>query len=213
MTKGEAIERLRLYNTKAEELSEHSFTKKLFDEPSGVHINFDKMGTDGRGTMTVLRMGPDGDSWKAFTLIFRLFIFTGKGRKGELMINFRNLPEIYKALPQTPKFVQIAQKVDEVIAAYDASMSTKINEGSNVRLQFGNTDELTYQELVDYFLYSDDFHMDDDKRKVFTEWQQNPLVFKLLENRFVEAVAHIIDEAILFIRSLNKLALKELGAA
>jgi hypothetical protein len=205
MTTLEAIEVIQIYNTKADELSRHSLTKKIFEEPSGIHIEWNR-----EQGMRSRREGSQGDSMQSFKIIYRLFTFMGQGRRGETTINFRAMPDVYKSLPQTPKIVQIAQKLDDVIAGYQAEMQKPLSASSSINIKLKSGLEPTRPELIDHFLYADDFHIDKDKRDQLDEWKNFPALFDFLEDEFVRTMAWVMDEAIFWNQSLNYLAVKEL---
>ncbi len=208
LTEEQAVVRLKLFVEKAEELENHSFTKKILEESSGVTINF-TFDTQG-GSGFVKRSGPEGDSLKAFTIIFRLFVEESWGRKGELKFNFLWLPTIYDSLPRTVKIAEIIDKTKEVIDLHNSYMLARISEKNAIVYNNFGTEEPTRRALIDTFFYADDFHVDESKRKTFLCWKNEPILFYLLENEFVKALAWIMDEHIFWLADLHKLALKEI---
>lgn len=182
---------LRLFNEKAEKLTRLSFMAKLTHPDSGVTISFQHH--EGGGTMTQERRGPDEEAIDAFVLTFRYFIQDNE------QTSFRNMEQHYLAAPIDPalqqKFVDLRKEINKYL-------DTKLNINYN-------NEELTRRRVMDVCVYGGFSHANEDKRRLYKTWMNDPFMGKWIENEFVNTLGNI-HYAITIIKSLNDQALQYL---
>lgn len=181
-----AIDKLLLFNEKADKLEGLSFTKGL--ENSGVTIS-GKLGQP----VQAQRHGPDGESIDAFVLTMRFFVQDNE------IISFRNMADLYAQLPVNRDLIQ---KFNDARAKTNASLDTP----TSIKL---NDASLTYRTILDVFLWGGLAHANSKKKAIYDSWTRNPILFPLLQNEFVFALGVHLN-MIFFTRALNKAALGQL---
>jgi hypothetical protein len=181
---------LRLFNEKAEKLSRLSFIQKIQD--SGFSISWDRVGEDSF-TVKQERRGPEEEAIDAFALTFRYFIQDNE------QTSFRNMEKHYLAAPLDPtlqqKFVQLRKEMNEHLDG-----ETHINS---------DNEQLTRRRIMDVFVYGGLSHANEEKRRLWKTWMNNPFAAAMYENEFL-VVLRDIYIGIMMIKNLNDEALKSL---
>ncbi len=190
--KEKAINALQLFNEKAEELLSSTFTKKILEEGTEVNLHWSQKTGEERTKFE--RKGPNIEEIKAFLIDYRFFIQNNERS------SFRNLKELYSSDLLKAKFE----------SHFDSARDALNNflDSSSVPIEY-NDKNLTPREVMDTFIYGEFAHANEDKEKLFKEWQSIPPFFPLIENEFVSSLIKVLD-IINYVKNLNIKALKEL---
>ena len=182
----------RLFNEKAEKLARLSFIEKIAHPNSGVTISFKNL-KEGGSTVTQERRGPDEEAIDAFVLTFRYFIQDNE------QVSFRNMEKHYLAAPINPalqqEFVNLRKEINDYL-------------DEKVAVNYNNED-LTRRRIMDVFVYGGYSHANEEKRRLYKTWMNDPIVALFIENLFVTILADI-HNAIAWIKDINERALKNL---
>lgn len=168
----EALQRLRLFNEKAEKLQRCSFIEKVFRSDHGVTIHF---GED--QPLTVEKQGADEEATDALSLTLRFFFNQGDG------ISLSQMRKLYEALPLPD---EEKRKAREAFGRYDGFL----NSGIGVVFK-GNA--LTNWNVLETVLYGDLAHANDNKRPMFEEWREAAPFGTLVQFYYEEAVARVVQ--------------------
>jgi hypothetical protein len=168
----EALQRLRLFNEKAEKLQRCSFIEKVFRSDHGVTIHF---GED--RPLTVEKQGADEEATDALSLTLRFFFNQRDG------ISLCQMRELYQALPLPD---EEKQKVRDSFGRYDEFL----NSGIGVVFR---ENALTNWNVLETVLYGDLAHANDNKRPIFEEWREAAPFGILVQFYYEEAVARIVQ--------------------
>lgn len=187
-----AIERLTIFNEKVDTLSERPFLQKMDAEPNGVTLSFQVDGPDRRA----VRHGPDSDAIHAFTLTFRMF------QQDNDTVSMRNMARAYDVLR--------AHVPDEAEAFRKARAAARKFRGERTWIEaYG--ERLTYDRILEVFIYGDLAHTSRSKREVFQKWKANPMLYPLVENEFTVGM-RALYECLTYVRQVNTRALEKLRA-
>jgi len=192
--KEKAIEALKLFNEKAQELLSSNFVKKMFEEPSGVNLSWNWETEEEKTNFE--RKGPNKEDIKAFLLDYRFFIQDNERS------SFRNLKELYSSNLLNIKFESRFDSARDAFNDY-------LDSPSNFLSITYNNEVLIRRKIIDTFIYGGFAHANESKEQLFKEWQNIPFFFPLVESEFVYFLAKILD-VITFIRNLNIEAINEL---
>ncbi len=183
-----AVYALELFNEKAIKLEGLSFTKTVFNQKSGFRI----YGEEGQ-FIKAERFGPDDESIDAFLFTLRFFVQDNE------TTSFRNMADIYDKLSVSAdlvqKFNEARNKTNEFL---DKPAPIKIGKAN-----------INYRHVFEVFLYGGLAHANKEKKAVYDSWLANPVLFPVLENEFVYAIATYL-QAIFYIREVNKEALTQI---
>jgi hypothetical protein len=143
--------------------------------------------------LTQERRGPPEEAIDAFVLTFRYFIQDNE------VTSFRKMQQHYDEAPIDPslkqKFTQLRKEVNEHLDS-----ETNINsDGEN----------LTPRKIMDTFVYGGLSHANEEKRRLWKAWMNNPFASTMYENEFAVVLSNI-HIAIEMIRKMNEEALKSL---
>jgi hypothetical protein len=190
--KEKAINALQLFNEKAEELLSSTFTKKILEEGTEVNLHWSQKTGEERTKFE--RKGPNIEEIKAFLIDYRFFIQNNERS------SFRNLKELYSSDLLKAKFESHFDSARDALNYF--------LDSSSVPIEY-NDKNLTPREVMDTFIYGGFAHANEDKEKLFKEWQSIPPFFPLIENEFVSSLIKVLDK-INYVKNLNIKALKEL---
>ncbi|MFH1560557.1 MAG: hypothetical protein ABID84_04010 [Chloroflexota bacterium] len=181
-----AVTTLQLFNEKADKLERLSFTRSL--ENSGVTISARQ-----DQPVQLQRYGPDDESIDAFVLTMRFFVQDNE------TTSFHNMAGLYARLPVA---ADLAKKFN------DARDKTNISLDKRTPINLNNVD-LTYRAVFEVFLWGGLAHANPTKKRVYDSWVRDQILFSLLQNEFIVALAIILN-MIFFTRAVNKAALTQL---
>lgn len=188
--KASPIRTLKLFSEKAERLRQGRFAQRVFAGNTGVTIS----AAQGRPVVAV-RHGPDQDAIEAAVLTYRFFIQDNEP------CSLRNLSKLYPELPTSAylanNYLDARQKLNDYLDG-PLSVSLTIN---------GKT--LTHRDVFEALIYGDLAHSNREKEPEFKRWQQNDIVFSILENEFVVILAETMN-FLWYIQMLCTEALTEL---
>ena len=183
---------LRLFNEKAEKLERGSFFQKMIQTDAGITISFNRTEA-GNFNVTQERRGPDEEATDAFVLTFRYFIQDNEHT------SFRNMENSYQAAPiedsLKQKFSELRRQVNEYL-----DQTTNINF---------NGEFLTRRRVMEVFVYGGLSHANEEKRRLYKTWINDPVAGVLFEHEFTTILRNIYI-AIQMIKRMNEEALKSL---
>jgi len=185
------IKRLKLFNEKAERLSNSRFMQYILKEKK---VSFTIEAKKG-GEVKTITVVPDQDSIDAFVLTFRFFIQNNE------RCSFGNLTKTYEKSFVPEKLRKEYFKTRKELNEYlDSPSSTNIKIEDEV---------LTRRRILDVFIYGGLAHATPKKKKVFDSWMNKPIISDLLKFEFVNILIGILS-VIKYVEKLNEKLLKEL---
>jgi len=175
------LERLELFNEKAEIIKNCKFTKFISRQRAGVTVSK----TNGK-PVKIKMIEPDIDSLHALILNLRFFI--QERDKSDI----ENISKAYKVLPiskrEKDSFIKAKNKLDNFL---DSKINFKFN-GENP----------TYKYVFDNFIYGSIAHANIDKKKIVDYWKSEELIYPFLKTSFIAITIKYI-EFIEYIQKLN----------
>src|ERR1051325_261911 len=188
----EIAKALRLFNEKAEKLKRLSFLEQIRHQSSGFSISMQRVDDDSFSVKQD-RRGPAEEATDAFVLTFRFFIQDNE------VTSFRKMQQHYDDAPIDPtlkqKFTQLRKEVNQYL---DSETNIK-SDGEN----------LTPRKIMDTFVYGGLSHANEEKRRLWKTWMNNPFASTMYENEFAVVLSNI-HIAIEMIRKMNEEVLKSL---
>jgi hypothetical protein len=180
----EYVEVLSLFNEKADEIKNSSYTKYFLENKPKVSIS-KKQGE----SIKIKTIEPNDESLKSFVLTLRLFL------QNNDQISFQNINKIYEKLPtnfqkEKKSFSQARKKINDVL-------NSNINFKHNKKI-------LTYYEVLDIFIYGDLAHIKIDKRNTYKDWKSKKEtgLFDIYKISFHSIAINLI-RCILYMQQLN----------
>jgi len=185
----EDIKRLKLFNEKAERLSNSRFMQYILSKG---RISFTIDAKSGE-EVKVEKVMPDQDAIDAFVLTFRFFIQNNE------RCSFGNLSKTYEK-PSVPEELRTEYlKVRKMLNDYlDAPASIKIEE-----------EALTRRRILDVFVYGGLAHAQPEKKEVFDSWTRDPFTRGFLEVHFASVLVDVL-KVVRYVAELNEKLIKEL---
>lgn len=168
-TAGEAVEKLRLFNDKAEKLFRCSFTEKVFREDHGVTV---ECGLN--RPLEVNKRGSDEEATAAFCCTLRFFLQSRDG------ISCEQIRDLYNVLP-------VPENDKEAVRRWRDKLTAFLNERTELIL---HGDKPSNGCLLEIFLYGDLAHANQDKRETFNAWMNTPMD-PLMEFYFEDIAAEV----------------------
>ncbi len=193
--KEKAIQAIKSFNKRADEMFESTFVKKMFEEKSGVTI-FGNYKAD-EEEINSERSGPNREFIKAFVSDYRYFIQNNE------RTSFKNMSEHYNS-------ALLSDSIKSRFSSARDAFNSFLDFPSNVQIQF-NGEILTRSIILYTFIYGSGLaHASGEKEEIFLQWESIPYFLPIIENEFVDILAKSLD-VIAFIRNLNLEALEELN--
>ncbi|MEM3573651.1 MAG: hypothetical protein QXJ62_05430 [Nitrososphaeria archaeon] len=185
----EDIKRLKLFNEKAERLSNSRFMQYILNKGK---ISFRIIAKKGEEVKTE-KVIPDQDAIDAFVLTFRYFIQNNE------RCSFGNLSETYEK-PFVPEelrteYFKVRQQLNEYL---DSQSSIQIGE-----------DALTRRRILDVFIYGGLAHANPKKKEVFDAWTRDPFTKGILEFHFANILVDVL-KVIRYVAGLNEKLIQEI---
>ena len=181
------LERLELFNEKAEIIKKCKFTKYVSRKRVGVTVSK----TNGK-PVKIKKTEPDIDSLHAFILNLRFFIQPNE------ISNIESISEAYEELPisqiEKNSFINAKNKLDNIL-------DSKINFNFN-----GETP--TYRYVFERFIYGSIAHANIDKKMTVDYWVSKKLLIPFLKTSFFAILIKYI-EFIVYIQKLNNDIIKK----
>lgn len=182
----------RLFNEKAGKLACLSFMQKMQDPNVGYKVTFTNL-EEGGARVEQHRVGPDEEAMDAFVLTFRFFIQDNEQTSLRQMANHYADAPVDQALKD-----EFAKARDQINRFLDSP--THINYNNEV---------LTCRRIMDVFMYGGFSHANEDKRRLYKTWMNDPFVSQFIVHIFVSTLAYI-QSGIAHIKGLNERALQHL---
>lgn len=180
------LESLNLFNEKAEKLKSHNFTKKIINDGFGITISSKE-----DEPVNIETRFPTNESIEAFILTLRFFIQDNEKS------SFRNLANVYSKLPsyrdEKRAFFNIRNELNDFLNSPDINLKIKLN-----------TKEFSNKEIFEIFIYGGLAHANKDKKKIYDEWMDNPMLKPITESMFINVMSGIL-QCILHAQELNDL--------
>lgn len=188
MAKRVGVEALEFFNKKADKLLGLSFTKTIFTQQTGLEISVEK-----DGPLTIRQWGPGDEATDAFVLTFRFFIQDNE------VSSFRNMAEVYEALP-------VSQERKAIFQAIRKGINKFLDRKSAI-----NVDDYRFseREIIEIFVYGGMSHANERKEREYEKWMSDPFIKALTTSYFVFDLGTVM-QAILDVRALNEQVLEEL---
>lgn len=183
MNQKEAIEALKLFNEKAEELRKRSFTKRMLRGPTGVGIIL-----RGKGAK-VRRRGPSEESIRLYVLTLRFFVQDNE------ICSFKKMSKVYERLPVTTDKKQRFKRARDYVNNY-------LDKNSHIWVG-------TNRHIFDTIIYGGLAHANRNKKKEYDKWMSDPKLRSFIINEFVWIILEI-SKAISFVKKLNEEVLEKL---
>lgn len=186
------LEALCLFNEKADEIKNSSYTKYFLENKPKVSIS-KKQGE----AIKIKTIEPNDESLKSFVLTLRLFL------QNNDQISFQNINKIYEKLPnnfqkEKKSFSQAREKINDVL-------NSNINFKHNKKI-------LTYYEVLDIFIYGDLAHIKIDKRKICKDWisRKDIGVLDIHKINFY-GIANNLIRCILYMQKINTEVIRKIN--
>ena len=186
------IEALCLFNEKADEIKNSSYTKYFLENKPKVSIS-KKQGK----AIKIKTIEPNDESLKSFVLTLRLFL------QNNDQISFQNISKIYEKLPnnfqkEKKSFSQARKKINDIL-----------NTNTNIKY---NNKIPTYYEVLDTFVYGDLAHIKIDKRNTYKDWKsrEETGLFDIFKISFHSIAINLI-QCILYMQKLNAEVIKKVN--
>ena len=186
------IEALCLFNEKADEIKNSSYTKYFLENKPKVSIS-KKQGE----AIKIKTIEPNDESLKSFVLTLRLFL------QNNDQISFQNINKIYEKLPTN------FQKEKESFSLSREKINQTLD--SNINFKYNNK-ILTYNEVLDIFIYGDLAHINIDKRNIYKDWKSKKEtgLFNIYKTSFHSIALNLI-RCILYMQQINAEVIKKIG--
>lgn len=168
-TAGEAVEKLRLFNDKAEKLYRCSFIEKVFREDHGVSVEFGL-----NRPLEVNKRGSDEEATAAFCCTLRFFLQQRDG------IFYDHIRDLYNVLP-------VPENDKEAVRRWRDKLIAFLDERTELRLHGDNPSN---GRLLEIFIYGDLAHANQDKRETYNAWMNTPMD-PLMELYFEDIAAEV----------------------
>jgi len=192
----EAISALELFNEKVHKLANSSFVRDMQGDDVGVK-NSGKRTENGSFEVISKRNGPSSESIDVFALTLRFFVQNNERS------SLANVAALYENF----------EFHEDLLGRFN-SARVAVNSLLNASNDLGlSTDEgvLTNRQILDVYLYGDLAHGQIDKRDTYKDWRSMPPFGLLTEACFIRIGGQIVS-ALMFIASVNELAIKQLKA-
>jgi hypothetical protein len=186
MTVGEALQKLRLFNAKAEKLYRCSFIQKVFRKDHGVTVSF---GID--QPIRVEKRGSDEEATDAAVLTLRFFLQPRDG------IAYEQIRDLYAILP-------VPEEDKLTVNRWCDELKSFLDEPTALVLH-GETP--SNGRFLDIFLYGNLSHANEDKRQLYDQWMNTPMDNKIMEFYFEDIAAGVVN----FIFAVTSLNTKTIG--
>jgi hypothetical protein len=178
------IEALCLFNEKADEIKNSSYTKYFLENKPKTTISKNL-----EEDIKIKTIEPNDESLKSFVLTLRLFF------QNNDQISIHNINEIYKKLPNN-----FQKEKESFSRARD-----KINHILDSNINFiDNNKILTYREVLNIFVYGHLAHLKNDKRKIYKDWmsRKDIGVLDIYKTNF-HGITNNLIQCILYMQKLN----------
>jgi len=188
LTVAEVIQRLRLFNERAERLSRFTFLQKAFAPGAGATLHVEP------GRAWQEKRGADEESTAAFAAVFRLFL---QARDG---IQLEQMEALYRqmSVPEENQY-WVTENLNGLREFLDRTTTPELAI---------NGVRLTHRMILETFLYGDIAHVNPKKRETYEVWRSGPAAM-LLESTF-EYVAGEVAKFIFWLAKMNENAIRVL---
>ena len=182
------LQKLHLFNEKAEKLKRSPFMRSAFREDAGTSVHIES------GTMQVEKRGANEFDTDAFVLTLRFFLQPRDG------IQLEQIERLYQDAPLSG---EDKHKVSENLKA----LNTFLAGSTNITLK---GQHITNQILLDTFLYGKLAHTNKAKRAVFATWDaMGPAFILILESKFESILGQVL-RLIFWLHGTNMQAIQHL---
>jgi hypothetical protein len=197
------IDKLLLFNEKADELENSSFIRD--------YVKIAIVTTYKRSQNVIQSQrydGPTDESIKAFVLTIRFFLQTKES------ISLDNITKLYARLPIDAELVNSVNELNTKINTFlDTISDFKIVHNNTTNSNTSTyTCVYTYRNLLDIFLYGGLAHADKEKKIIYDDLKNRPYFFTHAEAEFLHALKTYLD-TIFLIRDINNKVLKQLSTS
>jgi len=183
----DALQRLRLFNDKAEKLRRSRFFEMAYGEGAGATLSI----REGQ-PVKVVKRGADEDATAAFVLTLRFFL------QSRDRIQLEQIEQLYRDVPVPD---EDRQWVTENLSV--------LNEFLDRTTEFAiDGQAITNRMVLETFVYGDHAHANDDKRAEYQKWRSGP-VNLILESHCEYVLGHVL-RLILWLEQMKKTAIPKL---
>ena len=186
------LEDLYLFNEKADEIKNSSYVKYFLENKPKTTISKNQ-----GEAIKIKTIEPNDESLKSFLLTLRLFL------QNNDQISFQNINKIYEKLPTD------FQKEKESFSLSREKINQTLD--SNINFKYNNK-ILTYNEVLDIFIYGDLAHINIDKRNIYKDWKSKKEtgLFNIYKTSFHSIALNLI-RCILYMQQINAEVIKKIG--
>lgn len=174
----------RLFNRKAEKLTNNSFTKQIIEEGFGLSLSVKK-----DYPVNIETRFPNNESIESFVLTFRFFCQDNEPS------SLNRIAKIYSKLPdycsEKSACLNEHKKINDYLDSHDNSLNIKIN-----------SKRFTNREIFEIFFYGGLAHANKHKEEIYDQWMTDELLGPMLQNEFIKILSNVLS-SILYIQKLN----------
>ena len=177
----DAIQRLRLFNEKADTVRRGSFLEKVSRDDHGVTLHL-RAGAP----LSVEKRGVDEEATLALALTLRFFVQPRDG------ISLQQVAQVYESIPVPTKYSQSARSAADSVERFLDQPTGLVFQNSPI----------TNRRLFEVFMYGGLAHANDDKRDEFERWTRGP--FREMMYYYFEDIAEEIIGVVRSFYNMNE---------
>ena len=189
MDRADVLRSLKLFNEKAEKLAGNNFSRRVFEQDSGVTIS----AAEGQ-PVVVERRGPDQESIEVFVLTLRFFIQDNEPS------SLRNVAKVYDVVLVSSELKERFREARQLLNDYLRSATYHATQGGR----------LTNQDVLDTFVWGGLAHANPGMKERYDEWMSFGGFSEVFWNTLVVVLATFM-KAIAYIHDLNAEVILAMG--
>jgi len=182
------LQKLRLFDEKADKLQRSPFIRSAFREDAGTTVHIES------GTMQVDKRGANEFERDAFVLTIRFFLQERDG------IQLKQIARLYQDAP-------LSEEDKHNVSENWKALETFLAGSANITLK---GQHITNQILLDTFLYGHLAHTNEEKSALFATWEaMGPAFILILESKFESVLGQVV-RLIFWLQRMNMQAIQQL---
>jgi len=195
MNLNENLEKLKLFNEKADKLNRSDLIKQLSSIGTGVRYTFNFKNNDPVKIEVKL---PSEGAIDAFMNNYRFFCQNNEGS------SFINMQSVYDSLPISPE-------KKELFNCARRELNEFLDSPPEINFIFNNR-QVQRREILDTLMYGLIVHSNKEKREKVKSWRNDPLLFPMILQVFSRILGGLLVK-IIKVQRLNKEVIRELEAS
>jgi hypothetical protein len=184
----ELSDRLTLFIEKSDLLQTGNFLQRIRSEGLNLNLKWDV--DEG---ISIMHNSPEGEPLQALAITFRMFIQNNDSISFGKMSELLNDPEISQGWKD--QFSDVRTKTNSLL-----------DSPGDIALIVGET-TYTLRQIIHVFLYGELAHSNAEKRAIYQEWKNNPIVFYFAQNNFSHAIIEVVS-AVSWIAQISRFELQ-----